>query len=608
VSARGPLAKARALLALGIRNLARVGSYRAQLRFGVHRAQRLRERPMPTGPFFSRTPAPPVAVEGAELTYFGWHRVRLEHGTAWHTNPFTGRSVLDPRRPWWMIPDFDPDIGDIKTIWEASRLDWAVDLASRADHDPTAATRLETWLRDWSASNPAYRGPNWKCGQEASLRVLHLATAALLLDTVHETTASLRDLVALHLERIDPTMSYAVGQDNNHGTSEAAALFVGGSWLDASGDARGRAWMATGRQWLEERARRLIETDGTFSQYSVTYHRLMLDTYSLAEVWRRTLALPPFSAPVIARLDAATRWLYTITDAESGDAPNIGGNDGAHLLQIGGVAYRDFRPSVQLAMALFGDRAAYAVPDADVYLGAFGIERPLVAADAPRSRLFDDGGYAVLRCDDALAVLRYPRFRFRPAHADPLHVDLFVHGENVLRDGGTYSYNAGEEWLSYFAGIRSHNTIQFDDREPMRRLGRFLWGDWLRTEEIQATVDGASPAVAAAYRDRAGARHSRSVTLTPGVLRVEDRISGARERAVLRWRLRPGEWRLDGDTVSDGRDALRVTVHHGSVRCVLVAGWESRYYMQKTSLPVLEVEILGGGDRVISSEYHWPTP
>ena len=43
------------------------------------------------------------------------------------------------------------------------------------------------------------------------------------------------ELVYIHLKRIESTISYAIAQDNNHGTSEAAALFIGGSWLLANG-------------------------------------------------------------------------------------------------------------------------------------------------------------------------------------------------------------------------------------------------------------------------------------------------------------------------------------------------------------------------------------
>ena len=43
-----------------------------------------------------------------------------------------------------------------------------------------------------------------------------------------------------------------------------------------------------------------------------------------------------------------------------------------------------------------------------------------------------------------MAMLRYPRFRYRPGHADALHLDLWLGDRNILRDGGTYSYNADE--------------------------------------------------------------------------------------------------------------------------------------------------------------------
>ena len=42
-------------------------------------------------------------------------------------------------------------------------------------------------------------------------------------------------MITLHLVRIAATLPYAIAQDNNHGTSEAAALFIGGAWLDATG-------------------------------------------------------------------------------------------------------------------------------------------------------------------------------------------------------------------------------------------------------------------------------------------------------------------------------------------------------------------------------------
>src|SRR6185503_7196639 len=109
--------------------------------------------------------------------------------------------------------------------------------------------RLNHWLSDWSVTNPPYHGPNWKCGQEASIRVMHLLVGAILLGQAHAPEPGLVALVAAHLQRIAPTMSYAIGQQNNHGTSEAAALFAGGDFLARAGDARGLRWSALGRHW-----------------------------------------------------------------------------------------------------------------------------------------------------------------------------------------------------------------------------------------------------------------------------------------------------------------------------------------------------------------------
>jgi hypothetical protein len=223
--------------------------------------------------------------------------------------------------------------------------------------DAAAHERLERWLADWCERNPPYRGPNWKCGQEASMRVMHLAMAAVMLGQVDSVAPGLLELVRLHLQRIEPTLRYAMAQDNNHGTSEAAALFIGGSWLSRKGVAAGARWAALGRKWLENRAARLITLDGTFSQYSVTYHRVMLDTFCMVEVWRRRLALAAFSGQMAVFMQAATRWLYVMTRPENGDAPNLGANDGARLLQLTDTDYRDFRPSVQLAAALFWGQA-----------------------------------------------------------------------------------------------------------------------------------------------------------------------------------------------------------------------------------------------------------
>lgn len=604
--------RVRTALCLGLLNIGCALLYRASIRLGINPVRRLQST-MPSGPFFSTTTSvtqPSVSKEPpdpAVLQLFShFHLPTTGEPPDWLANPMTGQSMPNPERPWWSIPDFDPNVGDIKLIWELSRLDWVLPLAKRARGGDTLATeQMNAWLDDWNSSNPPFKGPNWKCGQEASIRVMNVAMAALVLDQVGSPNGSLLDWVALHLKRITPTLFYAMAQDNNHGTSEAAALFIGGSWLVSQGRKEGLKWAAQGRKWLENRAARLIGKQGSFSQYSLNYHRVMLDTLCMAELWRRHLNLPAFSAQFLSRALAATQWLRHMVNPINGDGPNVGANDGARLLQLTNADYRDHRPSVQLAMVLFADACAYAEEGAwDVARHTLGVSQPKTVAPPVGSYVADDGGFAVLRCESVMAMLRYPRFMFRPSQADALHVDLWVDGENLLRDAGTYSYNTEPQWLNYFGGTAGHNTVQFDDRDQMPRLSRFLFGDWLKTSILAPLreQDG-RVSFGAGYSDRAGASHQREITLDKSSLKIADRIDGFRTKGVLRWRLAPGAWQVDGDRARNGTHVLRVQADVPIVRFELTTGWESRYYLEKTELPVLEIEVDRPG--TLMTEYRW---
>ena len=86
-------------------------------------------------------------------------------------------------------------------------------------------------------------------------------------------------------------------------------------------------------------------------------------------------------------------------------------------------------------------------------------------------------------------------------------------------------------------------------------------------------------------------------------------MEGFESKAVLRWRLAPGAWKLseEGDEaqVKDEGNVLRAlsVSRGGEGECRLVTGWESRYYLEKTELPVLEVEVREACSLV--SEFRW---
>jgi hypothetical protein len=213
-----------------------------------------------------------------------------------------------------------------------------------------------------------------------------------------------------------------------------------------------------------------------------------------------------------------------------------------------------------------------------------------------------------------MVLMRYPRFRFRPSQADALHVDFWLAGHALLRDAGTYSYNTDMKWLDYFGGTAGHNTVQFDDRDQMPRLSRFLLGDWLGTEKLEPmhlTQTGLQ--AGAGYRDEVGARHHRRVQLEDSRLVVMDEVQGFTKRAVLRWRLAPVDWNLqviaDPDLgnvwVASNTSGHTVTLRSTAPveHCSLQQGWESLYYLEKTPVPMLVLEITQPG--TLTTEYNW---
>lgn len=600
------LSKLKILPALGMRNIARVAVYRLGLRMGLHPCQKI-SASAPDGPFYAVTlPKPKKGLTARQ----GWANnlgimfgqpVKMTLPPDWFSAQDSDvRAVSD--QPWWTIPDFSPEVGDIKKVWEASRFDWVIVLAQRASLGQVEdLEKLNLWLSDWVAKNQPYKGVNWKCGQEASIRVMHLLLAALILGQENEATEGLQSLVRLHLKRIAPTIGYAIGQANNHGTSEAAALFIGGSFL---GGKQGSCWAKLGRHWLENRAEILIGLDGTFSQYSVNYHRVMLDSYSFAEVWRRQSQMPEFSKQLSERMIAATKWLNQMTDKDTGNAPNLGANDGAQLIALTSCDYRDYRPSVQLAETLFSNQRAYETGPWDQQLYWLGLKPAKIQTDALQSTTMDAGGFHILRADKAVAYLRYPRFRFRPSQADALHCDFWLNGKNILRDAGTFSYNVSEQDTAYFNGAVAHNTIEFDNRDQMPRLGRFLFGGWLKSEQVQAVSKQAGKvSAAAAYRDKWQAYHHRALELTEKSLVITDKVSGFKSKAILRWRLCSGDWKLTDNTLSNGEIKLDIFATTEICNITLTAGYESRYYLQKTSLPVLEITVDKPGNIVTNIRF-----
>lgn len=587
---------------LGIWNIGRYVRYHLALKFGTLKFESIGANgAMDT--FYAPTLLS-IGHSPVNARLFGWKEITFYDPPNWHCSPFSPGQCTAHLFPWSQAMQLLPKDVDVKEVWELSRFYWVPKLAQEVRSGNAAAgVTLNLWLRDWVSKNPPYLGINWSCAQEAAIRILHCAQAAFILGEVQSPQPALIRLITNNAARIEPTLHYALAQQNNHGSAEAAGLFVAGSWLELLGvDPRAKRWKELGRRWLENRAKVLILKDGSSNQYSTNYHRVVLDTYNFVEIWRRQINDKCFSKRLIAQLREASRWLYEMTDKNTGYAPNFGANDGSFLLSGSSENYNDFRPTVQLATVLFDGSLAYLSRDSDQLLELYGIERPQSKLPEQQSKIYDQGGYMLLRNKNASAIMRFPKYTFRPSHCDALHLDLSVNGKPIFFDAGTFSYTKTDE--IDLSQVTSHNTVQFDQRDQMRKLTRFLYADWLSSDAINGPYQIDDYIYGhAAYKDRHSCQHARTIILKDDLLIVKDLISGFVDNAVLRWNFLEGADVLENLTIIHNGKIIDLQNHHFNQYVNLKNTFYATHYLKTENCLNLEIKIQTPGEIITQLKF-----
>jgi hypothetical protein len=534
-------------------------------------------------------------------------------------------------RHWLTFARSGAPLGDIKLVWEASRLSLAYVFgrACTRRRDERYAEAFWQMLEAWVAQNPPELSAGWACGQEIAFRMMAMLFGALAtLDYSAATPARLEMLSLLawqSAQHIQRNLNGALMQGNNHGLSECLGLWTVGLLFGEFEQAR--RWRETALKHLAGQVARQVYDDGSFVQHSLNYHRLMLDdllwVLRLAQINQQVL--PPV---IHDRFERASRWLLEMIDPASGRVPNYGANDGANVLPLSTCDYLDYRPTAQAACYLLHRKRVFeSGPWDEKMLWLFGPE----ALSAPIQRpargpvwIAPQGGYYILRGPESWAMTRCHTYRHRPSQADMLHVDLFFRGVNLLRDGGSYFYyHADPRWGHYFHSTAAHNTVQIGDGDQMTKGPRFLWFDWSRCQARVLSEDRLGwqwlELRLCGYGPDKSISHVRRLGRKGDCYAVQDRIDCPPGLPVrLRWRLAPLEWRREGQNFTanvNGQDFLLSLKSTPSAWVELLTGqeqaipegWESLYYGRRRVAPTIVAQapgpcrfetILGPADQV----------
>ena len=364
-------------------------------------------------------------------------------------------------------------------------------------------------------------------------------------------------------------------------------------------------WTRVGLEGLEQEMRRQVLPDGFFFESSTGYHRLAVELFLVPALLARRLG-HEMSDGYWSQLERMLE-VILYTTGPDGRVPQIGdGDDGRALILSGYPDWprHDHRYLLALGAVLFerGDFKSAALPSCDnvrgaedagdstgvgcpeeVFwlLGREGVEQfhALPTDCSPTgSRGFPYAGLYVIRSEDNrdFALVRTASRR-GPAldepsqepggqrvsagsevlpcassgllpnghgHNDALSIELWVAGQPVFIDPGTFCYTSDLESRNLFRSTAAHNTVVVDgleiNRIPPHEPFRLERDTDVRVLEWQIREDGI---LLVAARDGYGrleapVRHQRSVhyDLPTRAWSVADELEGdGAHAAVFRW-------------------------------------------------------------------------
>jgi asparagine synthase (glutamine-hydrolysing) len=525
---------------------------------------------------------------------FGDEEYELGFPPSWNSFPDarinTSAPSIEPNFHWtkYKTETFPKDV---KYLWEPSRFGWAFDLvrAYLLTGESQYAEGFWVLLESWRGENAPNAGPQWISAQEVAIRVLALVFSfyAFLSEfkAKPERITTLVQMIAIHVDRIPPTIAYSRAQGNNHLLLEAVALYTVGLLFPEFNSSE--RWRQQGRRLFIEGVRDQVFPDGGYIQHSTNYHRLALG----ASLWLVRLAdlngekLPGETMDSIQRL---AHCLGALVDPISGKEVNFGHNDGAYLFPLTNCSFDDYRPILQLASYVLEERVILPSGPWDELLLWFGISPDGAQPDDPlteqipapesahrehfavgrrtKRTAFHQAGFHILRGRESWAMLRCAHFTTRPAHSDQLHFDLWWRGENILRDAGTYLYNDDMPWRNSLSSTHVHNSPVVDELEPMDRAGTFLWLNWSEGKVLQhkTSSKGAIEIIIA----RHDGYRKIGVSVTRSVIRagdqiwyVLDEIEGEGTHSFKNgWLLPDASWKLENHALQLNADSISFTV------------------------------------------------
>jgi len=421
----------------------------------------------------------------------------------WDCNPITLRKY--PNLPSWIMPVWFRDyrgydrFGDERYAMELQKHFGFVELALayRLTTQTEYLHALNSYVETWSKAVPTDRGIGWYGNIHVAQRMIAWIMTLLVIDIPDLTAATLRKEIirglAIHARVLRTRFMYP---GNNIKIGSLCSLII---YELTQSRINNKKALHNYLRELRLEVVRQISTSGAPQEGSLGYGILVNELLLLLKLFadHAQVELP---AVVIERTRAMTEWYSQILGPEP-TFPPIGDESGERGFPFCGVIFNQV-DSLAVGQRLFNLQPTVAItPIAWLLLeisGAGAPENPTTILNRDSQFVDTNTGFgrsSVIRKGHRWTVwMRAGRFgllpKFGHAHSDFLAPIVFLDGNPVLTECGTFQYNTYTEERLKDVLTEGHSGIRYDIFEQSSWGNTFQWNGQPLSAGLDTHQDG----------------------------------------------------------------------------------------------------------------------
>jgi len=464
--------------------------------------------------------------------------------------------------------------GDLRLVWEASRLQQLVNLSLLVDVDDGAlaesvSEKIVQQFEHWVENNSFLTGAHYISSMECSLRLLSVIISFDNIRThnkvSNETWNTLLSFVWRNASYVSKRISL-YSSAGNHTIAECSGLLYAAVLFSEFKEAR--KWKAVAERILFTEFKRQVNSDGGGIEQAFCYQAFILDLFGLViKLYEsHNLKIPN---DLLDLYKTSCQFLNTFANSYD-ELPSIGDSDNGYALSK--------------------------------YLNIIWDEN--YTNDG--LTVFEETGYSVYKNNKIKQQLIFDHGSlgmppsFGHSHADALSIVLKSGSDIILLDPGTYTYTGDAAWREYFRSTRAHNTITVNGFDQSKQESSFIWSKPYVSKLHNNNSSSSNVLRMLAYHDgykTLGIRHWRGIVIFPeGNIIVWDFLEGRDEFDLqLNWHLGAlAEKSNNGYCMNTHSGKIELQIDGGVVticeaEVVPIFAWHSPKYGIKKPLSTLSV-------------------